>query len=350
MNCCCSCRSRWGLFAVALCVSAAAGWSLVADSTAPKMTRLADDFVSSLSDAQRAQTIVPYDDPARLDWHFIPKPTRKGLQIKEMNDRQREKAHALLKGCLSEAGYEKAVTIFQLESILAELEKSRDGGPIRDSERYYFTVFSSPSADKRWGLSVEGHHLSLNFVVEKDRVLSTTPAMFGANPAVVQSDYGVGPKKGTRVLAKEEELAFKLVKLLSSEQFTLCRIAEKAPSEVRDAGKPQPPDSAAEGIPAGQLNAEQLDVLKSLIKAYVANMPADLGDQRWAEIEQAGFDTIHFAWAGATEPGVGHYYRLQGKTFLVEFVNTQPDSAGNPANHIHAVWRDVRGDFALHRG
>ena len=65
------------------------------------------------------------------------------------------------------------------------------------------------------------------------------------------------------------------------------------------------------------------------------------------ELDAAGFDKVHFAWAGATEPGVGHYYRVQGPTCLVEFVNTQPDAAGNIANHIHCYWRDIRGDFAL---
>jgi hypothetical protein len=46
------------------------------------------------------------------------------------------------------------------------------------------------------------------------------------------------------------------------------------------------------------------------------------------------------AWAGALEAGQGHYYRIQGPTFLVEFDNTQ-----NNGNHIHSVWRDFSGDF-----
>jgi hypothetical protein len=25
----------------------------------------------------------------------------------------------------------------------------------------------------------------------------------------------------------------------------------------------------------------------------------------------------------------------------------QPDAAGNPANHVHCVWRDLQGDFHL---
>ncbi|MSU53073.1 MAG: DUF3500 domain-containing protein, partial [Opitutaceae bacterium] len=36
----------------------------------------------------------------------------------------------------------------------------------------------------------------------------------------------------------------------------------------------------------------------------------------------------------------GHYYRIQGKTFVVEFDNTQ-----NKANHVHTVWRNFDGDF-----
>jgi len=48
---------------------------------------------------------------------------------------------------------------------------------------------------------------------------------------------------------------------------------------------------------------------------------------------------------GALEPGKGHAYRLEGPSFVVERVNVQPDAEGNPANHIHCVWRDKTGDF-----
>jgi hypothetical protein len=51
-------------------------------------------------------------------------------------------------------------------------------------------------------------------------------------------------------------------------------------------------------------------------------------------------DKIYFAWAGAREPGIGHYYRVQGPTFVLELDNTQ-----NGANHVHALWRDTERDF-----
>ena len=53
---------------------------------------------------------------------------------------------------LSEAGYGKATKIMELESLLAELQKGK-GGPLRDSERYYFVVFGA--ADGRRPLGAE---------------------------------------------------------------------------------------------------------------------------------------------------------------------------------------------------
>ena len=55
---------------------------------------------------------------------------------------------------------------------------------------------------------------------------------------------------------------------------------------------------------------------------------------------KAGLDKISFAWAGESERGKKHYYRVQGPTFLIEFDNTQ-----NDGNHVHSVWRDFNGDF-----
>ena len=305
----------------------------------------AKQFVGSLTDEQKKVVMKDYDSEERVGWHFIPKDERKGLQVKHMEQPQRRAAMNLLRSSLSRAGFRKARTIMRLEGLLAELEKGRDGGPIRDTERYYFTMFGEPG-EGRWGLSMEGHHLSLNFVLEGNEVISSTPAFFAANPGEVKTAGG-GIKKGTRVLADEELVAFELVNSLNDEQKGKAIIAEKAPREIRAAGEPQPPTEAAAGIAAKDLTDGQVEQLKKLITAYSGSMTPTVARERLAKIEKAGPKNVHFAWAGATEPGIGHYYRVQGPTFLIEFVNTQPDAAGNPANHIHCVWRDMAGDFAL---
>src|SRR5690606_38446808 len=100
-------------------------------------------------------------------------------------------------------------------------------------------------------------------------------------------------------------------------------------------------------IAASELTNDQQATLKSLIEAYSTKMKPGVSKQRWELINQAGFDKVKFAWAGSHEPGVGHYYRIQGDTFVIEFINVQADAEGKPANHIHCVWRDLQGDFNL---
>jgi hypothetical protein len=38
---------------------------------------------------------------------------------------------------------------------------------------------------------------------------------------------------------------------------------------------------------------------------------------------------------------------VQGPTPVVEFLNVQADSAGNPANHIYSGWRRLPTDVKL---
>ena len=108
----------------------------------------------------------------------------------------------------------------QLEKYFGCVLKAKAvvGRHMRDPLRYYITLFGNPHTNDRWGLSFEGHHLSLNFVVEGDRFVASTPQFLGANPAIVQGNYIPEVKKGTRVLRKEETLAFDLLHTLSEDQ------------------------------------------------------------------------------------------------------------------------------------
>ncbi|MBT5019135.1 MAG: DUF3500 domain-containing protein [Planctomicrobium sp.] len=340
-------RSALTSSAIALLLFSSVGLTyFAASSPGENMTSAANAFVESLDADQKKTALLDYETPARLGWHFIPKDERKGLQIKFMNKAQQEKAHQLLKAALSEMGYQKTTQIMALEKILNEFEEGK-GRWARDHERYYFTIFGTPAKDAKWGLSYEGHHLSLNFVVENNKMISSTPQFFATNPATVQNENKVGVKVGTRVLAKEETLAFELVNSLNDDQASKAILSDEAPAEIRDAGSPQPSTGDAEGVAYSDLKIEQKSMLLNLVEEYAKAVADPVAKQRIDELHYDGLDQIHFAWAGATKPGIGHYYRIQGRGFLIEFVNTQPDAAGNPANHVHCVYRDMDGDFAL---
>jgi hypothetical protein len=72
---------------------------------------------------------------------------------------------------------------------------------------------------------------------------------------------------------------------------------------------------------------------------YVERVPDGLAPP---PLDDAALDAVHLAWAGATEAGEPHYYRLQGPGFLAEYDNTQ-----RQANHAHSVWRDPDADFGV---
>ncbi len=306
----------------------------------------ASTFLESLSDDERAKASVEYQSADRVGWHFIPKDSRKGLPLMDMTAEQQTAAKALLRAAVSQLGFDKATTIMQLEGILLKLEGEAAIGR-RNPEKYYFTVFGTPANQQVWGLSVEGHHLSLNFSFKGNSIVDSTPQFMGANPAKLNDSFGEKFPKGTRVLRDEEELGFELVTSLDEKQLASATLPGEVPEEIRAAGEAQPPTDAARGIAASQLTTEQQSLLKKIIEVYAAKMKPGVVKKRQELINNAGFDNVHFGWSGAMKTGQGHYYIVQGPTFVIEFINVQADAEGNPANHIHCVWRDLEGDFNL---
>ena len=164
----------------------------------------------------------------------------------------------------------------------------------------------------------------------------STPAFYGANPAHVKQ----GPHTGLRVLKAEEDFARQLVRQMTPEQKKIAIIEKVAPKDVINGPGRVASPLEPQGIAAAKLNEKQKKQLLRLIRAYTSNLRPALAKEDMKKIEDAGIEKIHFAWAGPVRRGKGHYYRVQGPTFIMEYDNTQ-----NDANHIHAVWRNFKGDF-----
>ena len=330
-------------------LGSASGFLLRPTPSGTRVIRIASAYLKTLSEDEKKICLLAYDSPERQAWHFIPKDARKGLKFGEMKPETRELALKLLSGVLSEIGYEKAKSIMQLEGLLDALEKGRANRMIRDPERYYITLFGAPDAQKTWGISIEGHHMSFNFSVADGEITAHTPYFFGVNPAEVKNSPLPSIPVKQQILKQEESLGFELVNSLTPEQKKEAVVAAEAPADVAAAGEPHPRIDMPQGIPFSKLQAAQQEMLKNLVTACASAMVDDVNARDLADIETTGWDQVHFAWAGAFEPGIGHYYRIQGPTFQIEFCNNQPDAEGNKANHIHLQWRDPRGDFGVAR-
>ncbi len=283
-----------------------------------------------------------FEGPERTDWHFIPK-DRVGVSWHDMNLEQRRAAHGLLRTALSSQGFFKALTIMSLEQELRRLEADRaDVNQIRDPEKYWFALFGDPGSndgrgDEPWGWRVEGHHLSLNFSSVTGQVVSVTPAFFGTNPAELRD----GPRAGLRVLGAEEDLGRELITSCTPEQLKTAIIAETAPGDVIALPGIEINFGEPEGLGAEEMTDAQQALLRKLLDELVGNFNEELKERALHELEHAGFDKLHFAWAGNVERGKGHYFRIHGPTLVIEYDNTQ-----NDANHAHLVWHSPGNNFA----
>ena len=303
-------------------------------ASAKAMREALVEFAAALPKPARASLELPFESEKRTDWHYTPR-SRPGVALADLDERSRTALHRLLRTGLSAAGHRRAVNIIELELVLRELETF--GALMRDPGKYFIVVFGDANEAqprKPWGWRFEGHHLSLPFTNQGNRI-ATTPSFFGANPAEVRS----GPKKGLRALAEEEDEGRKLLSMLDAGRRAQAIVDTRSYGDIvtRAADRVSPLEN--KGIEARALDDAQKAQLRKLIETYAASFEPPLRDARLARAAE-GFDSIRFAWAGATERGKPHYYRVQGAKFLIEY-----DASQDGGNHIHTVWRDFSGDF-----
>ena len=302
-----------------------------------RMTKAGANFLGNLSSEQKNKACFQYLDGERLFWYYPPM-NRHGLALRDMDQEQKDLAFDLMSTGLTQQSYQQARKIIDLENVLGPLEKDRGVTSFkRDSELYYFTIFGEPEGKNPWAWRAEGHHVSLHFSVWAGKVISMTPFFFGANPANVPS----GPKSGLRILNAREDIAFDLLNSLGNSQKNQAIIYGEAPYDILTYNSSKVSLPKEEGLPVSKMDGSQKEIISSLISEYINQVPEELAARKMSELEEFGIDNVFFAWAGGTESGKEHYYRLHGGDFVVEFDNRQ-----NEANHIHSVWRDVGNDFA----
>jgi hypothetical protein len=247
-------------------------------------------------------------------------------------------------------------------------------------------IFGDPAGARPWSWRFGGHHVSIHHVIVDGQVVGSTPCFLGADPACAPL---LGPHL-LRPLAGAEDLGRELVRSLDAPQRADAVIAPVAPVDLVSANRPAYGlgtgdiplpladvwrnrfdgelgervreyqehaersagltdehlealrlDETPRGISAGMLRQDQRELLRALLDVYVHRIPDELAaEQADKYATDVGLDDLTFAWAGSTEVGEPHYYRVQGSQLLAEYDNTQ-----RGANHIHTVWRDPRRDF-----
>jgi hypothetical protein len=319
---------------------------------ASAMRSAALDFLDSLSPELREQALFPLGHLERRAWSNLPTSMfeRKGVSLGEMSPEQAVLAHRLLRSTLSSQGYLKTTGIIYLDEVLRNLASARN--PERDFSAmfgqglYWVGIFGDPRTDAAWGWQLDGHHLALNVTVVGDSI-SVTPAFMGSDPTEVRA----GAFAGWMVQKGEDEAGLALYESLDSRQLKMALIAAQSPTDVVTGPGRGDQLSEPAGLPASQLTVLQKTLLGRLLDEYLGNYRADIRDQLFNRMALAGFENLHFAWAGEGEDKP-YYYRIHGPALLIEYTNNYaPGSRGGPVNHIHSVFRLQRhfADSAHHQ-
>lgn len=356
-------------------------------NTVKRMTEAARAFLDSLSTEHRSAATMAFEDVERQRWFYTPT-DHGGVVLSAVSSLSQQWGLRLLASGLSDPGFATAASIMALENVLDRNEGwarrvSQQRG--RDPLRYFVTVFGVPG-ERLWGWRFGGHHLSYSVTIVDEQVSSSSPLFFGAYPA--QSPLMGG--QWHRPLASVEDIARALLHSLDADQLRVATLCDVAPSDLVTANRPRVEEGAtalplwavfrepftgtrlqamqatqealdavlgatddsraavaysttAKGLSGSMMSAASRDLMGDLVRQYVGRLPDDVAAGWVARIDSAAPAALSFAWAGGTEPGQPHYYRVQGPRVLAEYDNTQ-----NDANHVHAVLRDPLDDFGAY--
>ena len=314
-------------------------------STEPIRTA-AETFLASLTDDQRSAIQFPLDDDEWRMWNNVDNYSRQGVSLQEMTQAQRVAAFDLLAAALSAKGFDYAQDIMKLNTVQGELLDSTD----RFNELlYWFTMMGNPSATDPWGFQIDGHHLSVNYLILGDQVVMA-PVFLGAEPPVAPTSTTYA---GTAVLQIEQDRGLSFVQSLSAEQQAIAILSSDKTTDDLQAGAFS--DNAVipyAGIVGTDLTDEQRSQLLALIGEWIGVMREGHAEIKMSEVENA-LDETYFSWIGSTGDDAVFYYRIQSPVVLIEFDHQRPGPLGqNPEyagdlptrQHIHSMIRTPNGN------
>jgi hypothetical protein len=285
-------------------------------------------FLARLSEAEMARANFPFGGQTWRKWNFFGTTgfTKPGLRLDEMDEDQKAAAWDLAGAILSPAGLAKARRVMALQDVLRE---QGDRFNQRSSERFSFAIFGAPGPRGLWGVRIEGHHLSLTYTIENDRLVGVTPSCFSALPNQVES----GRYAGLVALREENALARSLGGDMDGAAKRRAVLRGDAIRNVLSVAGMEDRFEARAGVPLADLTVSQRDRLTAVIEAFclehLAVPHAEAVRHRVLGQDPGG---IHFAFAGSPAIGEPFYYRIHGAHFVSEFATV--DRTGQ---HLHLV-------------
>jgi hypothetical protein len=320
--------------------------------TSEDITKVVNHFLSELNEDELDKVSFSFGDTLRTKWTNLPVglAQRPGLQYGSLSEKSKIAFHHILTTLFSSQGYLKSTSIMNLDDILNVVYETAFTRGLIDKEtlqevkdlqwslgNYFVSLWGKPNDIEPWGLKFEGHHISINLTVDRDKY-SLTPMFLGTDPAEVSTTKYAG----LRVLSKEEDYGLLLINSLSKEQKAVATLSQEVPGDIITNPSASQRIDDFYGIKASRMTDKQKYILTLLIKEFVNNLEHEKANEYFTKIEKSGIDDIYFAWIGSYARKKPHYYVIHGRDFIIEYDNVGWLKDGN---HIHSIWREKDNDF-----
>ncbi len=271
----------------------------------PSLQTQATDLFKSLTPEQRKVALLPYDSPERNS-EVYPGGKRPGIQLKALNEAQRDQAIGLMKSFTSDYGAAKC------EAIAAQ---TPNPGEQPGFDKYYLAFFGEPDKDAKYAWRIAEHHLTLVHVEVADgEPASFGPILLGANPPTLWDE--------------EEDALIALYAAMSAPE------REKAKQDG-NAVASKPMENNA-GIRVSELSPSA----QAKVKAVFENRLKFFNEDIRARIEKlvaanGGIETMNVAFWGVADKrcrdGGKWDFKLGNANFLCDYENNR--------KHIHLAMK-----------
>ena len=296
---------------------------------ATKLRAVGRSLLESCETVQKQEMAHELDSVNLRRWTYLPR-SRPGLLLGDMQKSQRLLVHKILSLLLSESCHAQIATIMAMEDILDHREGHRRG---RHATDFSFLIFGDPGGDGIWAMRLEGHHLCVHATVSVDQV-TLGPVFLGCRPAVVRN----GDRIVTAPLLHEEILARGILTELPPEQYSKAHVCGDSPPDIYtgNSGLISCSPPPVNGIHVSEMERKGQVAVRKLLRLYAERLSVSLQENLF---DRLCSDNLTFAWEGGTREEQDHYYRLAGRTSVIEYSNS------NCASHVHNVIRNCEQDF-----
>jgi hypothetical protein len=315
------------------------------EDATPGIVTAANAFLATLSDTEKETVLFDWTDTEQKQrWSNLPEGAfeRAGLMWGDMSEQQQTAWQALMQATLSTEGYNRVIAEWTADDQLTSQGGGGGGGPggglTFGSQYYWVAIIGTPSETDPWQWQWGGHHVTVNATIAGTNV-ALTPSFIGCQPC----EYTDANGNTVRPLGDIEDEAFALVNSFDSTQQGAAILGNQPIDLVLGPGQDDK-TIQPEGLPGSQMNADQQAAFLQLISHYAGLVNEEDAAARIAEI-QSDLNDTYFAWYGPTTAGSAMYFRITGPTIVVEY---SPQSmGGDPANHIHGIYRDPTNDYGV---